>query len=189
MASGKNTLITGPAIDSALAHLVLTREVEDFLYYEADLLDERRYEEWLTLLTDDIRYWMPIRKNVPYRDERGDITGEEDIAWIDDDKATLTKRVRQIMTGVHWAEEPASRICHIISNVRLVEPGVALDANELVVGSRFCVYRNRVETETDFLVGRRQDTLRRIDGALKLARRKIILDQNVLMAKNLTMFF
>jgi 3-phenylpropionate/cinnamic acid dioxygenase small subunit len=189
MASRKNTLVTEHAINSALEHLVLIREVEDFLYYEADLLDERRYEDWLTLLTDDIRYWMPIRKNVPYRDERGDIAGEEDIAWIDDDKATLTKRVRQIMTGVHWAEEPASRICHIISNVRFVEPGVALDADEFVVNSRFCVYRNRVETETDFLVGRRQDTLRRIDGALKIARRKIILDQNVLMAKNLTMFF
>ena len=174
---------------SRLEHLLLTREVEDFFYYEADVLDERRYEEWLDLLTDDVRYWMPIRKNVPYRDERGDISDENDIAWIDDDKTTLAKRVRQIMTGVHWAEEPASRICHLISNVRLTDSGPANHDPEFTVSSRFCVYRNRVETETDFLIGRRQDRLRRVGNQLKIARRKIILDQNVLMAKNLTMFF
>ena len=175
---------------SMVEYLMLVKEIEDLFYYEADLLDERHYIEWLELFTDDVRYWMPMRKNLPYRDERGDITDENDIAWIDDDKATLAKRVRQIRTGVHWAEEPASRICHIISNIRLVEPA-ALEAGEqdLSVTSRFCVYRNRVETETDFLVGRRHDTLRRIDGRLKVARRKIILDQTVLMAKNLTMFF
>jgi ethylbenzene dioxygenase beta subunit len=38
-------------------------------------------------------------------------------------------------------------------------------------------------------VGRREDTLKRVDGKLKIARRKIVLDQSVLLAKNLTMFF
>ena len=167
---------------------MLARDIEDFFYYEADLLDERRFEEWLALFTDDVRYWMPMRKNVAFRYERSDLTDEDDIAWIDDDKETLTKRVRQIETGIHWAEEPASRICHIVSNVRIVN-GSAAHSNEVAVTSRFCVYRNRVETETDFLVGRRHDTLRRADGHLRIARRKIILDQSVLMAKNLTMFF
>ena len=60
---------------------------------------------------------------------------------------------------------------------------------ELEVRSRFLVYRNRVETETDFLVGRREDLLRRQGGDWRIARRKIVLDQNVLLAKNLTMFF
>ena len=54
---------------------------------------------------------------------------------------------------------------------------------------RFFVYRNRLETETDMLVGRREDKLRREGGRLRIARRKIILDQSVLLAKNLTMFF
>lgn len=175
---------------SPLEYLVLAKEVEDFFYHEADLLDERRFGEWLTLFTDDVRYWMPIRKNVPHHVQHGDTTDENDIAWIDDDKTTLTKRVRQIQTGVHWAEEPASRICHIISNIRLVEPiNIETGGNDFAVTSRFCVYRNRVNTETDFLVGRRHDTLRRVEGRLMVARRKIILDQSVLMAKNLTMFF
>ncbi|HEX5049104.1 MAG TPA: aromatic-ring-hydroxylating dioxygenase subunit beta, partial [Gammaproteobacteria bacterium] len=47
---------------------------------------------------------------------------------------------------------------------------------------------NRVETETDILVGRREDQLRRNGAGWLLARRKIILDQNVLLSKNLTFF-
>jgi 3-phenylpropionate/cinnamic acid dioxygenase small subunit len=98
--------------------------------------------------------------------------------------------VKQILTGVHWAEEPASRLCHMVSNVQLLgaEPSVAAPAN-VTVKSRFLVYRNRVETETDILVGKREDTLRRVDGGWQVSRRKIILDQNVLMTKNLTFFF
>ena len=57
------------------------------------------------------------------------------------------------------------------------------------VKSRFLIYRNRVETETDMLVGKREDTLRRDGDGWLIARRKIILDQNVLMTKNLTFFF
>ena len=96
-----------------LAYLDLMREIEDFYYAEADLLDERRYEAWLDLFTDDIRYWMPIRKNVAFADLAKETTGENDISWIDDDKLTLTKRVKQLLTGVHWAEEPLSRVSHV----------------------------------------------------------------------------
>jgi len=60
---------------------------------------------------------------------------------------------------------------------------------EVTVRSRFLVYRNRVETETGFFVGKREDILRKVDGRWRIARRKILLDQNVLLAKNLTVFF
>ena len=111
--------------------------------------------------------------------------------WFDEGKDTLTRRVKQIRTGVHWAEQPPSRICHMVSNVQIVRAhadGTATPS-EVVVKSRFLIYRNRVETETDILVGKREDVLRRVDGAWRIARRKIILDQSVLLAKNLTFFF
>jgi 3-phenylpropionate/cinnamic acid dioxygenase small subunit len=174
---------------SRLMYLDLVREVEDLLYAEADLLDARQYEEWLDLLTEDIRYWMPIRKNVPWRDQSGDVSAEDEVGWFDDDKSTLSKRVKQLMTGIHWAEEPLSRVSHIISNVRMVEKRESLaDGESMPVTCRFFVYRNRLETETDFLVGRREDHIRRVDGELKIARRKILIEQSVLMAKNLTVF-
>jgi 3-phenylpropionate/cinnamic acid dioxygenase small subunit len=183
--------------DDRLARLLLTLEVAEFLYTEAELLDERRYDDWLAILADDIRYWMPMRRNVKY----GDTTGREftreatDISWFDEGKETLTRRVRQIQTGIHWAEEPQSRIAHMVSNVQLLEatPNAA-EACEVTAKCRFLIYRNRVETETDFLVGKREDVLRRPNGAKDgegwlIARRKIILDQNVLLTKNLTFFF
>ncbi|HXQ49846.1 MAG TPA: 3-phenylpropionate/cinnamic acid dioxygenase subunit beta [Stellaceae bacterium] len=174
---------------SRLAYLSLMREVEDLYYEEADLLDERRYEAWLELFAADAIYWMPMRKNVPWEERDRDITAEDDVSWIQDDKETLEKRVRQLLTGIHWAEEPLSRVSHLVTNVRLAAPADRLDEGaSMNVKTRFFVYRNRLETETDVLVGRREDVLRRVDGRLKIARRKIIIEQSVLMAKNLTVF-
>ncbi len=174
-----------------ITRLLLRQEIEEFLYHEAELLDERHYEDWLALIADDIRYWMPMRRNVKVGEHEREFTrADHDINWFDEGKETLDRRVKQIMTGIHWAEEPVSRITHIVSNVQLIEatPSVA-DAAEVAVKCRFLVYRNRVETETDILVGKREDLLRRVDGGWRIARRKIILDQNVLMTKNLTFFF
>jgi len=169
-----------------LTRLLLKQEVEDFLYQEAELLDERRYEEWLELFTEDARYFMPMRRNVPADELEREFTREGlDVNWFDEGKDTLTRRVKQIRTGVHWAEQPPSRICHMVSNVQILHASPA----EVAVKSRFLIYRNRVETETDFLVGKREDLLRRVSGDWRIARRKIILDQNVLLAKNLTFFF
>jgi 3-phenylpropionate/cinnamic acid dioxygenase small subunit len=175
----------------AMAYVLLKQEMEEFLYREAELLDERRYEAWLELLADDVRYWMPMRRNVRFGELEREFTREgQDINWFDEGKDTLTRRVQQILTGVHWAEEPLSRLCHMVSNVQLlhVRPSVA-DPAEVTVKCRFLIYRNRVETETDILVGKREDALRRVDGRWKIAQRKVILDQNVLLAKNLTFFF
>ena len=177
--------------DTRMARLLLTQEIAEFLYREVELLDERRYDDWLGLLADDIRYWMPMRRNVKFGEETREFTREGlDIAWFDEGKDTLTRRVRQIQTGIHWAEEPVSRISHLLSNIQLIEvnPSAAEPA-EVSVRCRFLVYRNRVETETDILVGKREDLLRRVEGGWQITRRKILLDQNVLLSKNLTFFF
>jgi 3-phenylpropionate/cinnamic acid dioxygenase small subunit len=174
-----------------MAQMLLKQQIEDFLYHEAELLDERRYEDWLALLADDVRYWMPMRRNVKFGElEREFTRAGQDINWFDEGKETLTRRVQQILTGVHWAEEPLSRLCHMISNVQLlhVTPSVVEPA-EVTVKCRFLIYRNRVETETDILVGKRQDVLRRANGQWRIGQRKVILDQNVLLTKNLTFFF
>lgn len=166
--------------------LLLKEEIERFLYEEADLLDERRFDEWLNLLADDIRYVMPMRRNAP--PDRLDLeytrSGQE-ICWFDEDKITLQKRVAQIHTGLHWAEEPASRVSHLVTNVRIVE----INGDEVDTSCRFVVYRNRQEDETDLFVGRRKDRLRRSVDGWRLTRREILLEQNVLLAKNLTLFF
>jgi len=174
------------------------REVEQFLYREARLLDERRFHEWLELLTDDVHYWMAARTNRyprrskaiaildPARYVEDDMTKEDELAIFDETKATLGGRVARLDTGMAWAEDPPSRTRHLITNIE-VEPGDA--EAELEVYSNFIVYRSRSETEQDFYVGARRDVLRRVDGAWKIASRKITLDQNVLLAKNVSIFF
>jgi 3-phenylpropionate/cinnamic acid dioxygenase small subunit len=101
-------------------------------------------------------------------------------------KETLGRRIARLETGMARAEDPPSRTRHMLSNSE-VEPGDA--ASELKVYTNFLVYRSRSETEQDFYVGARQDVLRQVDGAWKIARRKIILDQTVLLAKNVSSFF
>ena len=81
--------------DARITRLLLTQEVTEFLYREAELLDERRYDEWLALLADDLRYWMPMRRNVKYGEEQREFTREgQDIAWFDEGKDTLVRRVK-----------------------------------------------------------------------------------------------
>ena len=166
---------------------LLRLEIEDFLWQEADLLDEFRYEEWLDLLTDDVSYWMPIRENVPSREMENELTDEEtDPSWFTDDKATLTARVGQIRTHVHWADEPFSRISHIITNIVVLGWS---GPDEVRVKCRFLYYRNRHSDEESTFIGKRIDTLRRVDGDWKIARREVYLDESVLLFKNLTNFF
>ena len=176
----------------------LIREVEQFLYREARLLDDRRFHDWLELFTDDVRYWMAARSNRypksskaisildPDRYVEEDVAGEDELAILDESKETLSGRVARLDTGMAWAEDPPSRTRHMISNIE-IEPGDV--ESELRVYSNFIVYRSRAETEQDFYVGARRDVLRRVDGEWKIAHRKMILDQNVLLAKNVSIFF
>jgi 3-phenylpropionate/cinnamic acid dioxygenase small subunit len=176
----------------------IIREVEQFLYREARLLDERRLHEWVELFTEDVRYWMPMRSTrypaeskaiglLDHGQERATEQGqEEELAILDETKATLRARIARLDTGMAWAEDPPSRTRHMISNIEVEEGDTT---SELKVYSNYLVYRTRGETEQDFYIGRREDVLRRVDGAWKIARRKIILDQNVLLAKNVSIFF
>lgn len=164
----------------------LRRQVEDFLYLEAELLDDRKLREWLDLFTDDARYWMPLRHN-PF-ERPADLTEElskpGEGYYFDDDKKSLKIRVERVYAKNAWAEIPPSRTRHFVSNVRVKRD----DGSELEVRSNFLVYRTRMETDQDMFVGERQDLLRRVNGSFKIARRTIILDQAVLAAKNISVF-
>jgi 3-phenylpropionate/cinnamic acid dioxygenase small subunit len=160
--------------------------IEDFLYFEAELLDDRKLREWLDLLTDDVRYWMPIRHNPLERSEdlSDELAKPGEGYYFDDDKKSLRIRVERVYSKTAWAEIPPSRTRHLISNIRIKKD----DGSEIEVHANFLVYRTRMETDQDIFVGMRQDVLRRINGGFKIAKRTIILDQAVLRAKNISVF-
>lgn len=174
-----------------LDRLLLEREVEQFLFDEAELLDAREFSAWLNLLDEEFRLYVPIRQNVRYDMKDQELSGEQrDMCWFDEGKETVRQRTEQIATGLHWAEEPRSRTTHMISNVRVKEIGTGEAGGDVVtVSSAFFLYRNRGQVESDFLVGRRLDRLRRNGDSWKILRREVYLSQSVLLAKNLTTFF
>jgi 3-phenylpropionate/cinnamic acid dioxygenase small subunit len=163
-------------------NIELHHEISEFLNREARLIDERRFDEWLNLFTDDVRYWMPGRT---VRLGQEEVT-EGDLALIDDNKQGLELRVRRLSTGLAHAEQPPSRTRHLITNVE-VEKG-ATDF-EVKVFSNFILYKSRLEREEEFFVGRREDTLRKVNEEWKITRRKIVLDHNVIPGKSLSVFF
>jgi biphenyl 2,3-dioxygenase subunit beta len=168
----------------------LQYDIEQFYYDEVELLDEWQWRDWFDLLTDDIRYWMPVRKN-RLRRQRGDseVPSELEMAHFDENKASMDLRVRQLESGTHWAEDPPSRTRHLVTNVRVKGAGGEGGETRYRVRSNFLCYRNRLETEVDLWAGQREDVLIPVAAGFMIDRRTILLDQNVILAKNLSVFF
>ena len=111
----------------------IVREVEQFLYREARLLDERRFHEWLELWTDDARYWVPVRTSRypriskaisiqdPDRYVEDEVSREGELAILDETKEGLERRIARLDTGMAWAEDPPSRTRHLLSNIEVEE--------------------------------------------------------------------
>ena len=181
-----------PRLARDARYFEIKREIEEFLYDEAHMLDEREFQAWIDTLAEDLRYFMPMEFNVKFGEHtsREFTKREAQMSWFNEGKWTLNKRVEQILTGVHWAEEPLSRVCRLVSNVQLTNIQTN-DAGELEVdvSSRFLIYQNRCEYEQYFFVGDRFDRIRRTSEGWRLAQREIRLHQNVLLAKNLSIFF
>ena len=165
--------------------MLLTHEVEQFLYAEADLLDSRRYEDWLACLTDDMHYWMPIRRTTQAREVHREFTEPGGMAFFDDDKQMLTTRVERLRVGRAWAEDPPSRTRRLVTNVRIT----GITGDDITVHSNFHLYRTRLNSEEDSWLGRREDLLRRVNDRLMLARRHIFLEQTVILSQNLSSLF
>ena len=168
-------------------------EVEQFYYEEAELLDDGRFTDWLELLADDLDYWMPTRTNRLRRQQALSIAARGEAAFYDETKESLAWRIRRFDSGMAWAEDPPSRTRHLITNVvvRHVDPSQhrEFSVDDLEVRSAFLVYRNRLQHEENIFAGRRTDILRRVPTGLQVARRVVLLDQNVLQAKNISTFF
>ena len=123
----------------------------------------------------------------PDRYVEDDLGQEDELAILDETKQTLSQRVARLDTGMAWAEDPPSRTRHLITNIE-IEPGDADAARSRSTRISWSTAA-AAETEQDFYVGARRDVLRRVAGSWKIAGRKIILDQNVLLAKNVSIFF
>jgi p-cumate 2,3-dioxygenase beta subunit len=149
---------------------VVTRAaVEDFLYAEAALLDEWRLDEWLALFDEERGAFY-----IPSTDVPDSVPGRA-LFLIADDMPRLRSRVRQLLSGLTWAENPPSRTRHMISNVRIV--GESEDAT--LVTANFVVYRMRFQN-VDPYIGKYHYKLLPKDDGFKILERKAVLDLEAL---------
>lgn len=140
-------------------------EVEDFLFLEADLLDEWRLPEWLELFTDDAVY------HVPATDVPPDASPSTSLFYIADDRFRLSERVKRLMKRTAHAEFPHSRTRHIVSNVRIR----AQTADDLEVSSSFITYRTK-DSVTDTYFGSSRYKLIVSDDNLRIREKRCLLD-------------
>jgi 3-phenylpropionate/cinnamic acid dioxygenase small subunit len=147
-------------------------EAEDMLYAEARLLDERRYGEWLEMLTEDSTYWMPCNGN--------GTDPNREISLIYDDFAKLSDRIDRLTSDVAHAQSPPSKTKRLISNVQ-VEP---VDDGANVI-SAFILYELRRGKQRVF-AGRYEHRIRFEDGRWKIAAKKTVLVDNDEVIDNLT---
>jgi len=163
----------------------LQYEVEQFLYAEAALLDEGKYREWLGLVTDDIHYWMPIRRTVTQRDIDREFTKPGAMAYFDDDREMLGMRVKKLGAGSAWSEDPPSRSRHFVSNIRILE----VRCDDVTLDVCFHLMRTRLNSEISDWFGHRTDVLRRTRDGFRLAKRHIFLDQTLILSTNMSTIF
>ena len=142
------------------------RGAVEFLYREARLADEARYAEWLDLWTEDGVYWVPATTD-PGADP------DRHISHIYDNRARIDTRVRLLQTGHRFSQEPPSRMRRLISNVEVARG----EDGELVAESNFILAELSVQAahELHWWAGRTTHRLRRVDGALRMSRKKIVL--------------
>lgn len=173
---------------SKLEEMELLHDVTQWFYREADLLDYREYAEWLKLLHPEMRYFVPLVRNVPRIRDTEFTREQQDNAWMDEGFVTIEKRVKQILTNIHWAEEPPSRVSHLITNTVLLSVEGEKGSREVKTRSRVFVYQNRIDDEVNHFVGKRIDTLVEGEDGWLLKHRLVHIDQSVLLAKALTVF-
>jgi 3-phenylpropionate/cinnamic acid dioxygenase small subunit len=94
-------------------------------------------------------------------------------------------RVARLDTGMAWSEDPPSRTRHLIGNL-VVEP---IENGQVKALSAFLVYRSHLETDQDIYSGYREDILRMTEHGWKVVNRTIVLDANVILTKNISIFF
>jgi len=150
----------GTRTDSELMH-----DVEQFLFREARLADEHRYEEWEELWTDDAIYWVPANGD--------DIDPEMQMSIIYDNRSRIGLRVRQLLSGKRYTQDPRSSLRRIVGNIELL----GRDGDDIRVGANSIVFESSQRGETVW-GSRNEYTLRLSGEGFRLVRKKVALVNN-----------
>lgn len=176
-----NSMVMNIDQESELDQLLLERRVEQFLYKEAALLDQREQKEWLSLLDEDIEYKAPLRIT---REHVNDSFSHSSY-YYNEDYGSLQARVQRFESEYAWSERPPSRTRRFVTNVRANErEDGTIDAKSYLL-----LYYGQGDSESyTFLAGRREDVLRPDDNTFTIAKRHVFLDHAVPKIDKISVF-
>lgn len=165
---------------TAEAHAALA-EIDAFYRHEIVLLQDRRYDEWLELFSTEVRYWMPTRRTVS--DLGAAVLGTNATPYFDDTYDSLAIRVQRMTNPNAFTEIPPPVLRYFIQVLTVTPADTNLDvtSNELVIHTR--------GRATQLFSAQRRDLLRREDTTLQVIERQVVLDERILINKNLSFFF
>jgi benzoate/toluate 1,2-dioxygenase subunit beta len=141
------------------------REIEAFVFREARLADESRYSDWEALVTDDFRYWVP--------NGRADYDPATRLSYVNDNRARLATRIRQLESGLRHAQTPPSPMRRMVTNVEMC----SLDGGDVQVSTNQVVYELAAQSTGELRVwpGHVTYRLRREDGCWRMAAKTVEL--------------
>lgn len=149
------------------AATVTRDQVEDFMFYEAELLDEWRLKEWLGLFTDDGCYYVPTTDSAP------NASPDNSLFYVADDRFRLEQRVERLMKKTAHAEYPRSKTRHLVSNVRIR----SRKDDELDVGAAVLTYRTKMGL-TETYIGSYRYRLAVTSEGLRIREKRCVLDMD-----------
>ncbi|HKR90282.1 MAG TPA: aromatic-ring-hydroxylating dioxygenase subunit beta [Phenylobacterium sp.] len=149
-----------------MADLAAYHRLQQFLFHEARLMDEHRYDDWLALWDEDAHYWIPCNAD--------DVDRSRHISLVNEDMAGLRMRIARLKSRTNYAQRPPTRTAHVIGNVELEGDG---EARTVIVHSTVNITacrRGLLQTVS----GRVRHKLRLDQGSPKITTKKITLINN-----------
>lgn len=143
----------------------LYHEVQQFIFREARLQDIHDYDAWEDLWTDDALYWVPANGT--------DTDPERQMSLIYDNRSRIALRIRQLKTGRRHSQTPPSQLARVISNFEFLTSS----NDDIKVMCNVQIFETNLRGDTMW-AARNEYTLRRVDGVLKMAYKKVVLINN-----------
>jgi 3-phenylpropionate/cinnamic acid dioxygenase small subunit len=142
------------------------QKAEMFLYSEARLADERKYDDWAALWTNDAIYWVPSNED--------DYDPRRHLSIIYDNRNRIQDRIDRLKSGKAWAQEPLSKVCRLISNI---ETAFLNDQAVLEVRSNFVLGECRKGVQATYFA-RQIHHLRATSEGIRMSFKKVLLINN-----------
>jgi 3-phenylpropionate/cinnamic acid dioxygenase small subunit len=136
----------------------------EFIYREARLLDEKRFDAWYELFTDDARYWMPLTRGQP--------DGRSHTSLFYEDKLLLKVRIERLRHPNAFSQQQPSFCQHVLQQPAVEESGPA--AGGFLIRTPFMYVETQLDAQI-VLAGVAYHHLTSIAGALRIRMKKIEL--------------